>query len=359
MLPLRIILEGRSYLQLEANLPNLQYDTFPNKINTKLFSDNEGILADGHVKVGTVTKSTKRIDGVRKNIEESEEVTCIRFKWNTDSLETDPDLLNRYYNYFADESDELANKFMPFINDGSFSGQVNKIVPLTEAVGDDLPADDLAGMPLPGDESAEDALPPVDDTLPPVDDNLPPVDDTLPPVDDTLPPVEDSVPTDDFNDMDGFTDEPEPEFDASATVMAEPKPEYFFYVLFKYEDEYDSNAIAKTFNFFDSTNTKIQKIVVPQVADSEEDGISDDAFTITGTLLAKKAEGFFRELIGILNANYEKIVNANVEPEVSDVAPIDPILPDNEGAVTDMSFDDTIVDNTLPEDAPVEAPPVA
>lgn len=289
MHPKRIILEGKSYLMLEENLGKLNYTPFKEgSINAKYYSNYEPITAVGISAVDTITKKT--ID--KKKVEIQDLKFAIKFKWNVDVLISNPDLFLRYYNYFESApqtkdgkkstvATNTVNDFMAFINDKLYSKTFSKLISQG-----DLDEDQLFEAKGNKKKKAE--------------------------VDPEAEELKSHV--DSFED--GFTDPDEPEYD---DIYIENEPisddqvlskknknnnkEYFFYLVFKYDDDYDYNNKLKVAAFNDSSNIEIIKLV-------SEGHIDNPNVAITGKVLERRALGFYRELLGILNANHKSIIKA-------------------------------------------------
>ena len=288
MVPKRIILEGKSYLMLEENLGRLQYSPFKEgSINSKHYSNYEPITAIGIAPVDTVTRKT--ID--KKKVEVQDLKFAIKFKWDVDVLASNPDLFLRYYNYFESAPQTKDGKktgvasttvsdFMPFINDPVYSKTFDKI---------------LAGE---GDEENEEANVLNEASEEPSEEEL---SDNLGSFDD------------------GFTDSDEDPELTELLPATSKTPAFFFYLLFKYDELYDNNAKLKTASFTDGSNIEILKLVSEGHAD-------DAAVAITGKVLERKAVGFYKELLGILNANHKAITQA-VDAEEKELGIEDEVPP--------------------------------
>lgn len=331
MLPRRIILEGKSYLMLEENLGRLQYTPFKQgSINAKHYSDYEPITAVGIAPVETVTRKT--VD--KKKVEVQDLKFAIKFKWNIDVLASNPDLFLRYYNYFesapqtkdgkkAGVASSTVTDFMPFINDPVYSKTFNQFLAgdveddteiLTEAKNskkvEDIEAEKTA---LQGD-------------------------------------------MDSFENS--FTDETEDVEDGTEDVLGQAlgkTPEFFFYLVFKYEEEYNHDSKMRSAAFNDASNIEIIKLVSQGNADEPN-------IAITGRVLERKAIGFYRELLGILNANHKSIMKAvneeekelglepsTIETDNSELNFDANTLPDDQGELNVGTFDEPI-DNVGTED---------
>lgn len=280
MLPKRIILEGKSYLMLEENLGRLSYNPFrQGSINSKHYSDYEPITAVGIAPVDTVTRKT--ID--KKKAEVQDLKFAIKFKWNVDVLSANPDLFLRYYNYFesapqtkdgkkAGVASSSITDFMPFMKDPVYSKAFNKI--LGEHAGE-LESEDIlneaAGAVAQEDPAA-------------LADNLNSFEDGF-----------GGVEAGDVVD-DGLGDTPKAGLD------------FYFYLVFKYDELYNHGEKMKAGAFHDGSNIEIVKLVSQGNADEPN-------IAITGRVLEKKAIGFYRELLGLLNANHKSIMKAVNEEE--------------------------------------------
>ena len=288
MLPKRIILEGKSYLMLEENLGRLQYNSFKQgSINAKHYSDYEAITPVGIASIDTITKKT--ID--KKKVEVEDLKFAIKFKWNVDVLASNPDLFLRYYNYFeaapqtqdgkkAGVASSTVTDFMPFLNDSVYSKTFNKI--LAEE----------------GNEESEEYLSEAKEDKEDLEANLNSFDDAF----------TDIEPGDEFGNDVGTADEKDILTGGSKDISRKKGKEYFFYLVFKYDENYDHSAKLKSAAFTDGANIEIIKLV-------SEDHVGDSNVAITGRILEKKAVGFYRELLGILNANHKSIMKVVNEEE--------------------------------------------
>jgi hypothetical protein len=305
MLPRRIILEGKSYLMLEENLGRLQYNPFKQgSINAKHYSDYEPITAVGIAPVDTVTRKT--VD--KKKVEVQDLKFAIKFKWNIDVLASNPDLFLRYYNYFesapqtkdgkkAGVASNTVSDFMPFINDAVYSKTFDQFL------SDGGVEDDSSFLAEATNKEVED---------------------------------EKNALQDDMNSFDdGFTDDSEDGADELLGKSNGKTPEFFFYLVFKYDEEYNHDSKMRSASFSDPSNIEIIKLVSEGNADNPN-------IAITGRVLEKRAVGFYRELLGILNANHKSIMKAvnNEEKELGlDTSTI-------ETSNEELNFDA----NTLPDD---------
>lgn len=315
MLPRRIILEGKSYLMLEENLGRLQYTPFKQgSINSKHYSDYEPIAAVGIAPVDTVTRKT--VD--KKKVEVQDLKFAIKFKWNVDVLASNPDLFLRYYNYFesapqtndgkkAGVASSTVTDFMPFINDPVYSQTFNEVLGGSE-IEDDSSVLTEAKNKKDDIKAEKEAL----------QSNMDSFDDGF-----TDESEEGDLATIDENDVLG------------KDVTRGKTPEFFFYLVFKYDEEYNHDSKMRSAAFNDASNIEIIKLVSEGNADNPN-------IAITGRVLEKKALGFYRELLGILNANHKAITKAVNEKEQE--LGLDPstISTDNE----ELNFDA----NTLPPD---------
>lgn len=289
MLPKKIILEGKSYLMLEENLGRLKYNNFEQgSINAKHYSDYEPITAVGIAPVDTVTRKT--VD--KKKVEVQDQKFAIKFQWNVDVLLSNPDLFLRYYNYFEDVNQTNNGKkvkasaqtlfdFMPFIRDPLYGKTFNSF--LAGESGDDL----------------ED------------DGNY----DFLSEAETAVAPEEVASEEDAF---DGFNEDApvDPELTKDITSPASKSKSYYFYLVFKYDELYDNASKLRSASYTDGGNIEIIKLV--------SEGHADEAnIAITGRALERNALGFYKEILGILNANHKAIIAAvNNEPgEVTPIAP--------------------------------------
>ncbi|MFA5403852.1 MAG: hypothetical protein WC358_02845 [Ignavibacteria bacterium] len=293
MIPQRIILEGKSYLMLEENLGRLQYTPFKQgSINSKHYSDYEPITAVGIAPVDTVTRKT--ID--KKKVEVQDLKFAIKFKWNVDVLASNPDLFLRYYNYFeaapqtndgkkAGVASNTAIDFMPFINDPVYSQTFNEVLGAGEFEdGEDASILTEARKPNKKDE--------IDAEKQALQNDMASMDDAFTDVTED----EGDLATVDENDVFG------------KDVTRGKTPEFFFYLVFKYDEEYNNDSKMRVAAFNDSDNIEIIKLVSEGNADNPN-------IAITGRVLEKKALGFYRELLGILNANHKAITKAVNEEE--------------------------------------------
>lgn len=315
MLPRRIILEGKSYLMLEENLGRLQYTPFKQgSINAKHYSDYEPITAVGIAPVDTVTRKT--VD--KKKVEVQDLKFAIKFKWNVDVLASNPDLFLRYYNYFesapqtkdgkkAGVASSTVSDFMPFINDPVYSQTFNEVLGGGE-IEDDASVLTEAKNKKNDIEAEKEAL----------QSNMASFDDAFTDVSE-----EGDLATVDENDVLG------------KDVTRGKTPEFFFYLVFKYDEEYNHDSKMRSGSFNDASNIEIIKLVSEGNADNPN-------IAITGRVLEKKALGFYRELLGILNANHKAITKAVSEEEKELGLDSSTIPTDNE----ELNFDA----NTLPPD---------
>lgn len=315
MLPRRIILEGKSYLMLEENLGRLQYTPFKQgSINAKHYSDYEPITAVGIAPVDTVTRKT--VD--KKKVEVQDLKFAIKFKWNIDVLASNPDLFLRYYNYFesapqtkdgkkAGVASSTVTDFMPFINDPVYSQTFNEFLNGGE-IEDDTSVLTEAKNKKDDIEAEKEAL----------QSDMASFDDAFTDVSE-----EDDLATVDENDVLG------------KDVTRGKTPEFFFYLVFKYDEEYNHDSKMRSAAFNDASNIEIIKLVSEGNADNPN-------IAITGRVLEKKALGFYRELLGILNANHRAITKAVNEEEKELGLDTSTIPTDNQ----ELNFDA----NTLPPD---------
>lgn len=283
MLPRRIILEGKSYLMLEENLGRLQYTPFKQgSINAKHYSDYEPITAVGIAPVDTVTRKT--VD--KKKVEVQDLKFAIKFKWNVDVLASNPDLFLRYYNYFesapqtkdgkkAGVASSTVTDFMPFINDPVYSKTFNEVLGGGD-IEDDTSVLTEAKNKKSDIEAEKEAL----------QSDMASFDDAF-----TDESEEGDLATVDENDVLG------------KDVTRGKTPEFFFYLVFKYDEEYNHDSKMRSAAFNDASNIEIIKLVSEGNADNPN-------IAITGRVLEKKALGFYRELLGILNANHRAITKA-------------------------------------------------
>lgn len=288
MLPRRIILEGKSYLMLEENLGRLQYTPFKQgSINAKHYSDYEPITAVGIAPVDTVTRKT--VD--KKKVEVQDLKFAIKFKWNVDVLASNPDLFLRYYNYFesapqtkdgkkAGVASSTVTDFMPFINDPVYSKTFNEVLGGGD-IEDDTSVLTEAKNKKSDIEAEKEAL----------QSDMASFDDAF-----TDESEEGDLATVDENDVLG------------KDVTRGKTPEFFFYLVFKYDEEYNHDSKMRSAAFNDASNIEIIKLVSEGNADNPN-------IAITGRVLEKKALGFYRELLGILNANHRAITKAVNEEE--------------------------------------------
>ncbi len=315
MLPRRIILEGKSYLMLEENLGRLQYTPFKQgSINAKHYSDYEPITAVGIAPVDTVTRKT--VD--KKKVEVQDLKFAIKFKWNIDVLASNPDLFLRYYNYFesapqtkdgkkAGVASSTVTDFMPFINDPVYSQTFNEFLNGGE-IEDDTSVLTEAKNKKDDIEAEKEAL----------QSDMASFDDAFTDVSE-----EGDLATVDENDVLG------------KDVTRGKTPEFFFYLVFKYDEEYNHDSKMRSAAFNDASNIEIIKLVSEGNADNPN-------IAITGRVLEKKALGFYRELLGILNANHRAITKAVNEEEKELGLDTSTIPTDNQ----ELNFDA----NTLPPD---------
>jgi hypothetical protein len=315
MLPRRIILEGKSYLMLEENLGRLQYTPFKQgSINAKHYSDYEPITAVGIAPVDTVTRKT--VD--KKKVEVQDLKFAIKFKWNIDVLASNPDLFLRYYNYFesapqtkdgkkAGVASSTVTDFMPFINDPVYSQTFNEFLNGGE-IEDDASVLTEAKNKKDDIEAEKEAL----------QSDMASFDDAFTDVSE-----EGDLATVDENDVLG------------KDVTRGKTPEFFFYLVFKYDEEYNHDSKMRSAAFNDASNIEIIKLVSEGNADNPN-------IAITGRVLEKKALGFYRELLGILNANHRAITKAVNEEEKELGLDTSTIPTDNQ----ELNFDA----NTLPPD---------
>lgn len=315
MLPRRIILEGKSYLMLEENLGRLQYTPFKQgSINAKHYSDYEPITAVGIAPVDTVTRKT--VD--KKKVEVQDLKFAIKFKWNIDVLASNPDLFLRYYNYFesapqtkdgkkAGVASSTVTDFMPFINDPVYSQTFNEFLNGGE-IEDDTSVLTEAKNKKDDIEAEKEAL----------QSDMASFDDAFTDVSE-----EGDLATVDENDVLG------------KDVTRGKTPEFFFYLVFKYDEEYNHDSKMRSASFNDASNIEIIKLVSEGNADNPN-------IAITGRVLEKKALGFYRELLGILNANHRAITKAVNEEEKELGLDTSTIPTDNQ----ELNFDA----NTLPPD---------
>lgn len=315
MLPRRIILEGKSYLMLEENLGRLQYTPFKQgSINAKHYSDYEPITAVGIAPVDTVTRKT--VD--KKKVEVQDLKFAIKFKWNIDVLASNPDLFLRYYNYFesapqtkdgkkAGVASSTVTDFMSFINDPVYSQTFNEFLNGGE-IEDDTSVLTEAKNKKDDIEAEKEAL----------QSDMASFDDAFTDVSE-----EGDLATVDENDVLG------------KDVTRGKTPEFFFYLVFKYDEEYNHDSKMRSAAFNDASNIEIIKLVSEGNADNPN-------IAITGRVLEKKALGFYRELLGILNANHKAITKAVNEEEKELGLDTSTIPTDNQ----ELNFDA----NTLPPD---------
>lgn len=283
---------------LEENLGRLNYNPFQQgSINSKHYSDHEPIVAVGIAPVDTVTRKT--ID--KKKVEVQDLKFAIKFKWDVDVLASNPDLFLRYYNYFeaapqtkdgkkAGVASSTVTDFMPFLNDPVYSKTFNQI--LAGGGDEDLDADEggflaeATGKVNPNEKQD-------------LENNLNSFEDGF----------SDPEATDEFGGDEATADESNILAGGKNDITRKKGPEFFFYLVFKYDELYDNVAKLQSGSFGDGSNIEIIKLV--------SEGHTDDAnVAITGRVLEKKALGFYRELLGILNANHKTIVQVvNTEAE--------------------------------------------
>jgi len=293
MLPTRIILEGKSYLMLDENLGRLNYKPFTSgSINSKYYSDYEALSAVGIALIDTVTKKTVK----GKKVEEPDMKFCIKFKWDTGILLNNPNLFLRYFNYFDDTKQQIEGKrttadFMPFVYQGSYSADFQEILTAGEEEYDYLnEAVEGSSLGLDGfDASPEEDVYEVDPEYDGSGDAK-----------------------DDF--VDNGADDKYAGDDGAAKLKASMRPskdkDYIFYMVFKYAESYNHADKMRNADYHSGADIEILKLVAEGHAD-------DNNVAITGKALEKKAVGFYRELLGILNANH-KTIKRMVEIEEND-----------------------------------------
>ena len=326
----RIILEGKSYLMLEENLGLLQYNPFNHgEFTSKVYSDREGIHAIGVAPIETVTKKT--IEG--KKVEEVDSKLALKLQWNLEDLYSDSDLFLRYYRYFEDLREENKPKndktstvqdFMPFVNDPAFqeilkqndevfdSGEDDSAMfenagsvensttqnPLNETDEEDLPGVNLSGKEAQSEELQDPAV-----------DTTQDVPEVPPTEEEELGAHIDSVDPNGADDLSGFT-EPDvnpgeegitPDLDNIESGKKFEDKKYNFYIVFKYKAEYNHHEMSKAASYHDGSKIDILKVV------SEKYAPDSGRVGITGRALERAIPGFYKELVGVLNANYKKI----------------------------------------------------
>ena len=302
---------------LEENLGRLSYNPFKQgSINSKHYSDYEPITAVGIAPVDTVTRKT--ID--KKKAEVQDLKFAIKFKWNVDVLASNPDLFLRYYNYFESAPQTKDGKksgvasstitdFMPFMKDPVYSKTFNKI--LGEHDGE-LEAEDILNEAA-GAVATEDPAS---------------LEDDVNSFEDGFGGIEDGDVVDD-----GLGD----------SVNA--GPEFYFYLVFKYDELYNHDDKMKAGAFHDGSHIEIVKLV-------SQGNASDPNTAITGRVLEKKAIGFYRELLGVLNANHKSIMKAVNEEEKELGINLDDI-PSQEG---ELNFDPNAQAEGAPNNGEFEVP---
>lgn len=284
---------------LDENLSRLNYKPFSSgSINSKYYSDYEALTAVGIANVDTVTKKTVK----GKKVEEPDLKFCIKFKWDVDTLLNHPNLFLRYFNYFDDtkqqgQANTTTSDFMPFVYQGSYSPSFLEIIDAGEAEYDYL-NEAVAPTTLDQEPSEEELGLSGFDSI-----------DDEDAIDEPLPSDENDLYSDDL-DENGTPIEGSGEAKLKASMKPTKNRDYHFYMIFKYSEDYNHSDKMKKADYHNGADIEILKLVAEGHAD-------DNNVAITGKALEKKAIGFYRELLGILNANH-RTIKRMVEIEEND-----------------------------------------